>query len=144
MQLLLKRLRDNGRTTIGDLSEGDFKVVSLEDTYHKEKIYGETRIPAGEYTIKLMKIGEMHRKYINKFPFHQGMLWLQDVPGFSNIYIHIGNSKKDTKGCILLGTKTSGDDLIIGSTTAYTKLYLRVIDAMKAKERVTIKIEDNE
>lgn len=122
--------------------DGVFQCYTLEDKKRPVKIKAETCIPAGEYEIKLRTSGTHHIEYGKKFPeFHIGMLHLQDVPGFQYILIHIGNSIKDTEGCILVGNKPQGDN-IIDSTLAYVKLYQKVAPALKKGERVTIKITE--
>ena len=74
---------------------------------------------------------------------HKGMLWLQDVPGFLGILIHIGNTEKDSEGCILVGTEKYEADAKIGnSTAAYQSIYPVISDAIIAGKEVTIEIVD--
>ena len=141
--ITLQRTSDNGKTTLGRLVIDDLIFISLEDTFRKEKIKHETRIPAGKYEIKLRKFGGHHEKYSKRFPFHAGMLWLQDVPGFSDILIHIGNTAHDSSGCLLIGESAVSEDQIINSTIAYTKFYKYVMRYFYANEQVFINIIDN-
>ena len=141
MKLTLTRFSDNGWATYGDLVAGDFKCFTLEDTYREDKIFGMTCIPEGEYQIKLRTEGRHHLKYTKEFIFHKGMLWLQDVPNFKYILIHIGNKVEDTNGCILVGTTILEDGFLQESTRAYVQLYPRVIEAFDKGEPVTIEIK---
>jgi hypothetical protein len=144
MEIKLQRLSDNGKSTIGKLTVDDLEFYTLEDTFRSEKIKGETRIPQGTYEIKLRTYGSHHVRYKKRFPeFHKGMLWLQEVPNFTNILIHIGNTIKDTMGCILIGMEAEGEDLILRSTTAYIRFYKHVVKAFDKGENVYIKIMDN-
>lgn len=113
---------------------------TLEDEYRARKVPGETSIPAGIYEIRLRTEGGMHQKYARRFPWHVGMLWLQDVPGFEWIYIHIGNDDDDTDGCILVG-ETRGPDWIGESVKAYTRLYQHIVPYFDT-EPVQIEIRD--
>ena len=127
MLLEVFRRKSNGDTTIGDMHvDGQYLCKTLEDEYRDVKIMAETRIPAGTYIIKLQ---------------HQGMLWLQNVPNFTTIYIHIGNTDEDTRGCILVGMLEK-DWKLIQSTVAYVKLYTKVTQALNNGEPVSITIYD--
>jgi len=143
MKLILQRLSDNGTSTLGRLTADGFQCVTLEDTFRAVKEYGKTRIPAGRYEIKLRTAGKMHFQYIKRLPNHVGMLWLQDVPDFKCVYIHIGNEPDDTSGCILVGSTVVNANFISESTVAYIKLYAIVVDAIEHGEEVTIQIIDN-
>jgi hypothetical protein len=144
MKLILQRISDNGTSTLGILSADGYQFVTLEDTFRKEKVYGKTRIPAGRYEIKLRTAGRLHNKYAKKYFRHIGMMWLQDVPGFQFIYIHIGNKPEDTLGCILVGTTVENENFISESTVAYTKLYAIVVEAIERGEEVVINIIDEQ
>src|SRR6056300_165369 len=114
--------------------DGEFECYGLEDEYRDVKVMHETCIPEGEYEIKLRTDGA----------FHKGMLWLQDVPGFTYILIHTGNTDQHTSGCYIVGeTQTDldkGKDGFVGNSgVAYKKLYPKVADAILAGEEVTIK-----
>ena len=72
------------------------------------------------------------------------MLWLQDVPGFTFILIHTGNTDQHTSGCYIVGETQQdldkGKDGFVGNSgVAYKKMYPKVKDAIKAGEEVTIK-----
>ena len=73
------------------------------------------------------------------------MLQVMDVPGFEFILIHVGNTDKDTAGCLLLGfNANTSQGLSVGSSVkAYKRLYSRVIEAAKANQ-LTIQYWDND
>lgn len=145
MKLELKRYISGKEFTIGDLYiDGVKECKVIEDEYRKEKVMHETRIPDGEYEIKLRTFGGHHDKYKTKRPLHKGMLWLQDVPNFKDILIHIGNSPKDSSGCLLVVSKVDEKNGVgSGSTIAYDKMYKKVVAAFDRGEKVTIKITSN-
>ena len=100
-----------------------FQCFSLEDRHRDgPKVAGDTRIPEGEYRLEWREAGRFAQRWQSRgFP---GSLHLQDVPGFSTILIHAGNSKKDTEGCILLGMGARLDLRTIQvSRAAVTKVY---------------------
>ncbi len=76
---------------------------TIEDAWQPYKKPGRTRIPPGRYKIEFRSDSPMARRYASQFSDHMGMLWLQDVPGFEYVYLHIGNDEDDTEGCLLLG-----------------------------------------
>jgi len=145
MKLLLERFHKSDDFTIGKLFiDGTFECYTLEDEFRSVKVMHETRIPAGMYEIKLRTFGGHHEKYKLKFPeFHKGMLWLQNVPNFKDILIHIGNTDEDTSGCLLLVKEVN---LLTGygskSTQAYIEMYKKVIAAFNKNEKVTIEVKD--
>jgi len=144
MILKLERFYSTNDATLGSLSiNGQFECYTLEDEYREKKIHSETRIPQGTYQIKLQNDGTMTLKYAKKFPdTHKGMLWLQDVPNFSTIYIHIGNTDDDSSGCILVGKNYNKKEMkLSASTIAYRELYPKVTETL-AHEEVFIDIDD--
>lgn len=123
-----------------------FKCFTLEDERRDVKVMGQTRIPAGTYEIRLRAAGGMHNRYIQRFGFHQGMLWLQDVPGFEWIYIHPGNDHTHTDGCILVGNgvreNLTRNGFLSDSVPAYERLYKEIVDELNGGSKVFITIED--
>ena len=109
---------------------------------------GETRIPAGRYEIKLRKAGSIHPRYAEKFPdIHKGMLWLQDVPNFEWIYIHLGNNDDHSEGCLLTGTRPNpdyenGGGGVQDSTSCYLRVYPLMANAIDNGERVFLTITE--
>ena len=147
MKLDVYRYSDNRESTLGLLFiDGCFECYTLEDEARSKKVFGETRIPSGSYTIKLRTEGGHHSRYAHKFSFHKGMLWLQDVPNFKWILIHIGNTDNDTAGCLLVGNSvnnnTLGDGKIGNSTEAYINMYKKVVSAMDSGEPISISYHD--
>lgn len=125
---LLRRLMTEN-VTIGDLYIGEHLFCNtLEDTVRTgEKVYGQTAIPSGRYIVKLT--------YSNRFK--RVMPQLMDVPNFSGIRIHSGNTELDTDGCILVG-KQQGSRLI-NSRDTYNDL-MDVLEAVKSPEHIEIVI----
>ena len=104
MELVLKRLSDDHKSTTGHLFvDGKLFCATIEDTFRHEKIDGKTRIPAGRYQINMRYGSPMALRYQASYQTN-GMIWLRDVPGFKYVYIHIGNTDKESNGCILVGS----------------------------------------
>ncbi len=104
MNLTLERLQFDEDCTIGKLYiDGEFRCFVLEDTVRENpiglrpveawKIHGKTAIPYGTYQIVIT----MSARFGRPLPL------LLDVPGFTGIRIHPGNSAVDTDGCLLPG-----------------------------------------
>ena len=157
MRLLVQRMISRKDFTIGNLyrivqpdqmwpsfRERHWLCFTLEDEYRLKKVAGKTRIPAGEYEIKLRTVGGHHQRYGKLYKrIHRGMLWLQDVPDFTNILIHTGNNDTHTAGCLLVGQTANSEKGIVGhSVRAYKKVYPPIARAIEAGERVTIRYED--
>lgn len=146
MLLELKRYASSADSTGGLLFiDGKFCCFVCEDEYRDVKIAGETRIPAGTFTIKLRNAGGMTKKYAARYSFHKGMLHLQDVPGFEYVYIHVGNTDDDSLGCLLVGMsahRAAGENTVGGSSNAYKMIYPRIAKALLDGESVSIIIAD--
>jgi len=147
MKLLLKRLCFSQDFTAGALiwlDNNQFLAATLEDEKRLVKKAAETAIPAGTYEIKLRNEGGLTKKYAAKFPeMHKGMLWLQDVPNFEWVYIHVGNTDDDTEGCILVGTTIDYSlGLLSESVVAYKSIYPIIASAILSGQKVEIEIVD--
>ena len=97
----------------------------------KEKVYGQTAIPAGTYELKLT--------YSNRFK--KILPEILNVPHFLGIRIHAGNTAADSEGCVLVGTwDDKNGNRLINSRIAFDLLMhlLQSID-----EPITITIENN-
>jgi len=145
MEITLKRVLDKKKSTLGILSIEGEDFFTLEDPYREEKVAGITRIPAGRYEIKLRTEGGMNERYKDKYDYHQGMLWLQDVTNFKWVYLHIGNKHEDTWGCILVGENAvmgNDESTIQYSAAAYRKIYEKCLDCLLNNLTVFITIKD--
>ena len=146
MKLELKRFIHDAESTTGYLNiDKSFECFTLEDQHQEEKIPGETRIPAGTYEIEFNEYPTpLTLKYQNKYKWFKYHLQLQLVPNFDNVYIHIGNNQKHTRGCILIGdslhNRGNVEDFISESAKAFERLYTKVSAALEKGEKVTIKI----
>lgn len=95
--LVIHVLRDvcTPTATIGKVFvDGVFLWWSCEDRLHSgPKIPGDTCIPAGRYQVIITP----------SVRFSRPLPLLLNVPNFSGVRIHPGNSPADTSGCILVG-----------------------------------------
>ena len=144
MKYEVLRISSGKDSTSGMLFEVDnntrtFLAYTLEDEQRDVKVWGETRIPAGTYKLKLRTVGGFHTRYLAKYgdTFHKGMIWVQDVPGFEYILWHTGNTDEHTAGCLILGnTQTNNriakDGFIGSSVDAYKFVYPRVLAAIES------------
>ena len=126
------------------LVDGLFECYTLEDQYQAVKVMHETCIPEGTYDIKFRTVGGFHSKYSERYGnAHYGMLHLQDVPNFTYILIHAGNTDEHTSGCLIVGETQQdldiSDDGFIGhSGKAYSKLYNKVAKELLLGKEVSI------
>jgi hypothetical protein len=105
-----------------------FKAFSLEDYVRDDgiKIAGITAIPAGTYEL-----------YIALSPTHkEERIYLKNVPNFSGVQIHAGNSPEDVKGCISLAFNRDIKKGYIYKRA--DKILLNRIKASKEKNFLTI------
>jgi len=151
MKLEVLRYSTSERSTLGllfDITyEREFICYTLEDPYHATKVYGDTRIPSGCYDMELVENGRNHNKYLKRHgpTMHKGMLGIMDVPNFTGIQIHTGNTPSHTKGCLLVGdapssnvTGESEEDFLGLSGQAYKRFYSPTATALENGETVTI------
>jgi len=141
MELILKRTRKGQGYTEGELYVmcapkfvPEFFCNTIEPEWRNlrhggEKVMGRTAIPEGRYRIEL----DASPKWRRLMPY------LVNVPGFTGVQIHPGNSSADTEGCILVGEKIQAD-MIISSRTHFTDLYNMIEAAVLEGELVTITI----
>ena len=110
----------------------------------------DKRIPVGEYNLKWRTSTAFGKnKYKKKkITLEYGFpnLYNEDVPSDRGILIHIGNTGKDTTGCLLPGDKLkiNGKNTIVGvsdSTGAFVKL-IRYLES-KGIENVKLVISEN-
>ena len=128
--LVLDRLTSDVLPTLGALRfEGDLVCMTLEDRPRPTKVAGDTRIPSGRYRLRWRAWGRWAKRFIAKgFP---GSLELMDVPDFSDILVHVGNTKGDTAGCILCGMAADADRRTVGrSQEACRRVYDLVYERM--------------
>lgn len=124
MELMVNRDIFTEDSTLGHLYINDqFECYTLEDKYREIdgepvevwKVKGETAIPLGRYAIQLL----------NSYRFQMVTPHLMNVPGFTAIEMHPGNTHHDTEGCILVGTQR-GEDNITESRAAFTALMAKL------------------
>lgn len=150
MDLFLKRIARKRTYTFGKLYiDGKYFCDTMEDTDRglkqtdayasnkRKKVKGQTAIPTGRYQVTL---NMQSPRFASKaqYKFCNGYLpRLINVPCFDGVLIHIGNTERDTEGCILVGeNKMVGK--VINSTQTFQKLYKRL---KEAKDLIYIKIE---
>lgn len=113
MRLKLVRDEFTEQSTGGKLYvDGKYACFTLEDAIRDVKVYGKTAIPYGTYEVVV--------NYSNRF--HRLMPLLINVPNFSGIRIHSGNTSNDTEGCILVG-RTRAPDWVGESRLAFDALF---------------------
>lgn len=110
MKINVKRTFKGQEYTIGKLYiDGHYLCDTLEDTVRPAgiKIAGKTAIPAGTYKVKKT----MSPRFKKVLPE------ILNVPGFSGVRIHSGNSADSTEGCVLLGLNKKKGMVLDSQTT---------------------------
>lgn len=134
MKLILRRFDYGLQHTVGTLhADGHFLCFTLEDrTRHIDtiidKVAKETAIPSGTYEV-----------VVDYSPtFNKALPRLLNVPFFTGIRIHAGNTSKNTDGCILVGLSyTSGKDFIGSSRKA---MHILTAKLSTATDKIEIEV----
>lgn len=117
---LLREPTVNGATLGVLFRDGVFECFCIEDAVREIsgqpveswKVAGETAIPFGRYQVVISHSPRFGRRLPE----------LLNVPGFTGIRIHPGNTAKDSEGCILPG-RTRGSMSVGESRRAFETLY---------------------
>ena len=119
----VERFNRDTRPTMGRVSIGEETIgFSLEDRHRDEKVAGDTAIPAGRYPLRWRTAGKWAKRFQAKG--YSGSLEICDVPNFSAVLAHYGNTQRDTAGCLLAGRIGDLDQRTIGkSRQAIDRLY---------------------
>ncbi|MDW3196436.1 MAG: DUF5675 family protein [Cytophagales bacterium] len=147
--LTVLRYFDDQSTTLGLLFiENEFFCYTLEDTYRPHKIMKETRIPSGTYQLGFNEIeSNTTSRYRKGRPWFKYHLHVKDVPNYSGILIHVGNTKEDTAGCLLVADSISGGNklkTVYDSWKAFERLYKTLRPKIENKEDVRIRYYDED
>lgn len=126
-----------------------FVCFTLEDEHRAVKLAGETCIPAGRYRLrKFAADSDWNRRAAQAFPgIHRGyIVEIADVPGFTDLRIHWGNTDEATAGCVLVG-ETAEENVtkrgFIGrSRDAYRRWYPLVADDLDSGAEVWLNVVD--
>lgn len=125
MELQLKRNLFLETRTAGELFfENQYFCFTEEDKVREVKVPKETAIPEGRYQLVL----ETSARFGPETPT------VLQVPGFSGIRIHAGNTEADTDGCILLGYTLNKDGTILNSRLA--------VEAFRRKLKEVLAVEE--
>lgn len=129
MKIDVKRvLNDEGVTLSKIYVDGEFTCFGLEDPLREKKVYSETAIPDGDYTVGT----RWSPKFSSKF--NHEMLWIKNVPNFEYILIHWGNTTEDTSGCLLVGNRLGivGNKIaVLNSVSTYQNFHRKVFESAK-------------
>lgn len=138
MQIDVERLQSDEDVTIGGMMvDGEWQCWTLEDPVREVpghpvstwKIHGKTAIPAGRYRVEIT----MSARFKRVLPL------LLDVPGYSGVRIHAGNTAADTEGCILVGNERLAKSLA-RSQLALAPLLSKMSEAARKGESIWLTI----
>ena len=136
MENKIIRVAEGKQSTLSQLYiNGIFQCYLLEDKIREVKIASQTAIPTGIFELKLNTWGAKNVDYKKAFgKLHQGMIEISGLPNFSSVYIHTGNTIKDTAGCPLCGFGfqfAEGDFQVSQSIAAYKMIYPKLVALAK-------------
>jgi hypothetical protein len=130
MEITLTRDTLLEQRTLGKLYVNNiFECYTCEDTVREQKIAGITAIPAGRYKVVIT----LSNRFKRELPL------LLNVPNFTGIRIHAGNTEADTEGFILCG-KTRNNEGVFGSRVATSGLIKKIREAINRGSDVWITI----
>lgn len=132
MKLTRNEFQVNG--IFGTLTQDDGTqiAVTLEHAYLQPDGSYAPKTPAGQYIcVKGLHTLEHHPVPFDAFE-------ITNVPGHSDILIHIGNYNADSEGCVLIGEERSGDMITNSKIT-----FLNFMNAMSTTDSFTLTISNS-
>ncbi len=122
MKVTVTRNIFTSKSTIGMVDiDGVFQCYCLEPPKREEK---PCCIPAQTYQAKKRLSPHFKKTTVET----KGMVvWIKDVPGFTDVEWHVGNFPEDTKACTLVG-QNRGEDCVFNSGRAFTALMAKLPD----------------
>jgi len=133
--------------TIEDIDRG-LNDQMTEAEIARIKVKHETAIPVGRYRVLMDTISPAYAKKANWVQFNGACMPrlrqaedpTLEVPGFSGVLIHTGNTALDSSGCLLVGqNKLRGK--LINSTATFKDLYAILLRHHKAGEEIYITVK---
>ena len=126
--------------TIEDKDRGLTDKMSV-DEIKKKKVYGETAIPAGTYTISMTVISPKFKSRAWAKKYGGIVPRILNVKGFDGVLLHPMNTAKDSYGCIGMGRNTA-----VGKVTNSTYWFYYIMDnylipAKNRKETIQLTIK---
>lgn len=150
MKLTLRRIAKRPTYTIGKLYiDGVYYCDTIEDrdrnldqsmeleVIKQIKVQHETAIPVGTYAVSMNIISPSYSKK-KSFSWTGGVMpRLLNVPGWTGVLIHPGNTADDSSGCIIVG-----QNLQVGKVLNSQKTFKPLWQQMYARrnEGITITI----
>jgi hypothetical protein len=121
------------------LMDGVFEAFTLEDEIReipgepvaKWKVPGKSAIPAGKYRVALT-LSNRFKKVLPE---------LLNVPGYSGVRIHAGNTHENTEGCILVGQER-GSSTITKSKDAMLELMAALSAITESGEQIWCEVKN--
>jgi hypothetical protein len=139
MKITVKRLDKQPTYTVGEMYlDNQYLCDTLEDRdrglsqstplseIKKIKVMHRTAIPTGTYKV-ILNFSPSKKRLLPK---------LEEVPCFSGILIHRGNSADDSSGCIIIGEYTTNGKLI--NSTKYEN---ELVEKLQNEKNISITIE---
>lgn len=139
MRLTLKRIAKQPTYTIGRLYINNvYFCDTLEDTdrglsqdmpieeIKSIKVQDETAIPTGEYRVVLSKSPR----------FKKVLPEILNVPGYTGVRIHSGNTANDSSGCLLVG-----ENKVKGKVVNSRKTLQKLMEALENETNINLTIE---
>lgn len=153
MEIVLQRRFKGPKYTIGSLfinneyfcdtiedKDRNLNDSMTEDEIKRIKVYGETAIPYGTYTIDMNTVSPKFKNRTWAKPYGGKIPRLLNVKGFEGILVHVGNFQHDSLGCILVGeNKQVGR--VINSIATFNKLMSLLLKAKLKGEEIEIVIK---
>ncbi|TXH58989.1 MAG: hypothetical protein E6Q97_00840 [Desulfurellales bacterium] len=125
MKVEILRKYQDGKATIGLLSvDGVVRWLTLELPWRNNEIK-KSCIPEGDYVCEAVSNRQTSGGLLMLRTFE-----VKNVKPRSGILFHIGNSVKDTEGCILLGNRLD-EDQVLNSLSAFNQ-FRRVTEKVQS------------
>ncbi len=139
--ILTNKIKEaDGIFGILESEDGDFSCVTLQHAYDSGNGNGtyEPKLPTGTYTCQRSQ----HQLLGMAQPFET--FQIMNVPGHTNVLIHMGNYNRDSDGCVLVGRRIvpnpdgSGVNMISSSLNTFNAL----MDFQKGNDQFSLIVKD--